>query len=166
MSTTLPVPIEFSLPDGWRAAPPDEVGAPGVAFIALHPRPEAGFTANITIDGGFLTDEATLERLADASADVVRESAQSVAVVDRRESGSDAVPGLTQTLAVKAVVDGVPHRLVQTQVYTVMADAGDPHRRAMIRTILTVTAEQYQDVLEDFQAFLRTVRPDTTATEE
>ncbi|MCX5129755.1 hypothetical protein OOK25_39665, partial [Streptomyces sp. NBC_00347] len=54
MPTTLPVPIEFRLPEGWQPAPPDEVGAPGVAFVALHPQPDSGFTANITIDGEYL----------------------------------------------------------------------------------------------------------------
>ncbi|MBA2944928.1 hypothetical protein [Streptomyces himalayensis] len=51
MATTLPVKVEFSLPEGWQSAPPDEVGAPGVAFVALHPDSRDGFTANITIAG-------------------------------------------------------------------------------------------------------------------
>ena len=37
MVSELPVRIEFSLPEGWQATPPDEAGAPGVAFVALHP---------------------------------------------------------------------------------------------------------------------------------
>ncbi|MGW7099768.1 hypothetical protein [Streptomyces sp. NPDC054838] len=163
MPTTLPVPIELSLPEGWRAAPPDEVGAPDVAFIALYPQPDDGFTANITVDGDFLREGTTLEQLADASVERVREAAESVSVAARHHVDSAAAPGLTQRLALTAVVAGVRRDLVQTQVYMALADAADPHRRALIRSILTATAAQHEDVLEDFQAFLRTVRPDTGA---
>lgn len=163
MPTTLPVPIEFSLPEGWRAAPPDEVGAPEVAFIALCPRPDDGFTANITIDGDLLPEGTTLEELADASVVRVRGAAESVAVAARHEIGSPASPGLTQRLTVTAVVAGVRRELVQSQVYMALVDATDPHRRALVRSILTATAAQHDDVLPDFQRFLRTVRPDTGA---
>jgi hypothetical protein len=37
VATQLPVRIEFRLPDGWQAAPPDEVGTPGAAFVAQIP---------------------------------------------------------------------------------------------------------------------------------
>ncbi|MFZ3494765.1 hypothetical protein ACODT5_16355 [Streptomyces sp. 5.8] len=67
MPTTLPVPIEFRLPESWRPAPPDEVAAAGMAFVALHPEPDAGFTANITVDGDFRPDAATLDDIADES---------------------------------------------------------------------------------------------------
>ncbi|MFI5825839.1 hypothetical protein ACIA6C_01040 [Streptomyces sp. NPDC051578] len=160
MPTTLPVPIEFSLPEGWQAAPPDEVGAPEVAFIALHPQPDEGFTANITIDGGFLRDETTLEELADSSVQQVLGAAESVTVAARRGIGSADSPGLTQRLHLTAVVSGVRRDLVQSQVYMVLTDVTDPHKRALVRLILTATAAQHDDVLPDFQAFLRTVRPD------
>ncbi|MFI5617659.1 hypothetical protein [Streptomyces sp. NPDC051567] len=88
MPTTLPLPIEFRLPEGWFPAPPDEVGAPGVAFVALHPRPDAGFTANITIAGEYRPDGATLENIADASVERLREATGSVVVAHRREIGS------------------------------------------------------------------------------
>ncbi|WP_329194447.1 MULTISPECIES: hypothetical protein [unclassified Streptomyces] len=160
MPTTLPVPIEFSLPEGWRAAPPDEVGASEVAFIALYPQPDEGFTANITLDGGFLREETTMEELADASVQQVLGAAESVVVATRHDVGSAAAPGLTQRLDVTVVVAGVRRELVQSQVYMALTDATDPHKRALVRSILTATAAQHDDVLPDFQEFLRTVRPD------
>jgi hypothetical protein len=163
MPTTLPVPIEFRLPEGWRAAPPDEVGAPGVAFIALHPQPDAGFTANITIDGEYRPDAATLDELADESVQRLREIAESVVVTSRREIGSAAAPGLTQRLTFSAVAGGVRRDLVQSHVYLSMLDVEDPHKRAVIRMVLTTTATQHDSLLGDFQDFLRTVRPDTGA---
>ncbi|MFJ6636090.1 hypothetical protein ACIQMR_32615 [Streptomyces sp. NPDC091376] len=164
MTTTLPVPIAFELPDGWRATPPDGVGAAGAAFVALHPHPDAGFTANITVDGEFRSDAATLPEIADESVENLRRSAASVDIAERREVGSEEAPGLTQTLAVSAVAGGALRNLVQSQVYLSMLDVTDPSRRAVIRLILTVTASQHSTVVEDFRDFVRTVRPDTDAT--
>ncbi|WP_306439630.1 hypothetical protein [Streptomyces sp. BR123] len=163
MPTTLPIPIEFSLPEGWRPAPPDEVGAPGVAFVALHPEPDAGFTANITVDGDFWTGEETLADIAEGSVERLRRVAGPVVVADRREFGSADSPALGQRLTFTAAVAGVPRELVQSQVYLAMQDVADPHRRVVIRLILTATAAQEDDVRGDFQEFLRSVGPDTGA---
>ncbi|KOY53538.1 MULTISPECIES: hypothetical protein [unclassified Streptomyces] len=161
MPTTLPVPIEFGLPDGWRAAPPDEVGAQGVAFIALHPQPDAGFTANITVDGDFRPDGATLADMADESVERLRRAAESVTVTSRRELGSEAAPGLAQRVALSAVAGGVRRDLVQSHVYLAVLDLENPHRRAVIRLVLTSTAAQEDGLLDDFREFLRTVSLDT-----
>ncbi|MEU3722020.1 hypothetical protein [Streptomyces sp. NPDC031705] len=164
MPATLPVPIEFRLPQGWQAAPPDEVGAPDVAFVALRPQPDApdgGFTANITVDGEFLADGVTLEELADASVARVESGAEAVRLAGRREIGSPQAPGLTQRLDVTAFTGGALRELVQLQVYMTIQDIADPHKRAVIRLVLTATAAQHDGVLGDFQEFLRTVRPDT-----
>lgn len=159
MPTTLPVPIEFRLPEGWLPARPEGFD-PGVAFAAVHPRPDAGFTANITIDGGFPKDGVTLAEIADASVEQLRGFAESVEVVHRREVGSEDAPALTQRLSFSAVADGVRRELVQSQVYLSLVDTGDPHKRAMIRLALTATAAQHDEVLEQFQEFVRSVRPD------
>ncbi|OKJ17647.1 hypothetical protein AMK21_25455 [Streptomyces sp. CB00316] len=164
MTTTLPVPIAFELPDGWRATPPDGVGATGAAFVALHPHPDAGFTANITIDGEFRLDAATLPEIADESVENLRRSAASVDIAERRKVGSEDAPGLTQTLAVSVVAGGTLRNLVQSQVYLAMLDVTDPSKRAVIRLILTVTSAQHSAVIEDFRDFVRTVRPDTDMT--
>ncbi|MFD6338850.1 hypothetical protein [Streptomyces sp. NPDC060131] len=164
MATTLPVPIEFELPEGWRAARPDEAGAPGAAFVALHPRPDAGFNANITIDGEYRPDTATLAEIADASVERLGQATTSVVVAGRREIGSADAPGFTQTLALSTVVGGVPRDLVQSQVYLSMLDVADPQKRAVVRLVLTATASQHPSVVSDFQDFVRTVRPDTAAS--
>jgi hypothetical protein len=163
MPTTLPVPIEFRLPEGWLAAPPDQVGASDVAFVALYPQSDAGFTANITIDGEYRPDAATLEEIADASVQRMYEIAESVVVGHRNKVGSSDAPGLTQKLTFSAVAGGAPRDLVQFQVYLSMLDVRDPRKRAVIRLALTVTQQQYDAVLGDFQEFVRTVRPDTGA---
>lgn len=164
MATTLPAPIEFRLPEGWRPAPPDEVGAPGAAFVALHPDPDNGFTANITVDGEGYTEAASLPELADASIRTLRETGAEVSLADRSEVGSADAPGLTQTLSVRAAVNGAPRDLVQSQVYLSMVDTEDRGRGVVIRLVLTASAEQYAAVLPDFQYFVWTVRPDTAET--
>jgi hypothetical protein len=163
VATTLPTPIEFRLPEGWRPAPPDEVDAPGVAFVALHPHPDAGFTANITIDGELDTADAPLTELADASITTLRDSGADVTLADRSGVGAGDAPGLTQTLTLRAMVNGEPRELVQSQVYLSMVDAPEPGHRAVVRLVLTATAAQFRAVLPDFQWFVWTVRPDTGA---
>ncbi|WKD34941.1 hypothetical protein [Streptomyces xanthophaeus] len=162
MPTTLPVPIDFRLPEGWLPARPEGFD-PGVAFAAVHPHPDAGFTANITVDGGFPKDGVTLAEIADASVEHLRTFAESVEVVHRREAGSEDAPALTQRLSFSAVADGAGHELVQSQVYLSLVDTGDPHKWAMIRLALTATAAQHDEVLEQFQEFVRSVRPDNGA---
>ncbi|UWE12665.1 hypothetical protein [Actinacidiphila bryophytorum] len=163
MSTTLPVPIEFRLPDGWRPAPPDEVGAPDVAFVALYPKPDGHFTANITIDGDYRPDDSPLADIADESVERMRSIADSVVLTGRQEVGSEDAPALTQQLSFTAVLRGERTALLQTQVYLSMLDENDPHQRAVIRLALTATAGQHDDVLGDFQEFVRSVGPDTGA---
>lgn len=164
MSTTLPVPIEFDLPEGWRAAPPDEVGAPGAAFVAVHLPSDGGFTANVTIDGEYRPDTATLADIADESVKHLGEAGVAAAVTGRRETGSVDAPGLTQTLTFSAVVGEMTRDLVQSQVYLSMLDVADPRKRAVIRLVLTSTASQHPAVLDDFRDFVRTVRPGRGAT--
>ncbi|CAL9428982.1 hypothetical protein SUDANB6_02008 [Streptomyces sp. enrichment culture] len=163
MSTILPVPIQFQLPESWRTELPDAVGAPGAAFVARHPQPDAGFVANITIDGDYRPDEATLSEIAHGSVERLRQIVTSVEVIGHREFGSADAPGLSQTLAVSAVVGGASRGLVQSQVYLSMLDVADPRKRAVIRLVLTATAFQFPYLLGDFQDFLRTVRPDAAA---
>ncbi|PWK73392.1 hypothetical protein BCL76_102417 [Streptomyces sp. CG 926] len=165
MPTTLPVPIEFRLPQGWLPARPEEFAQPEVAFAAVHPRPDAGFTANITIDGGFPKDGVTLAEIADASVEQLRAFAESVELVHRREVGSEDAPALTQRLSFAVVADGVRRELAQSQVYLSLVDTEDPHKRAMIRLALTATETQHDEVLADFQDFVRTVRPTDTGAE-
>lgn len=161
MPVDLPVPIEFELPEGWKTAPPEQVGAPGAAFVAVYFLPDSGFTANMTIDGEFRPDPATLADIADESVRRLGQAVVAVTVGARRETGSAEAPGLMQRLTFTSTVGGVSHDLVQVQVYLSLLDVADSRQRAVIRLILTCTASQHPTVLDDFQAFVRTVRPDT-----
>ncbi|MFE9387539.1 hypothetical protein ACFYMO_30615 [Streptomyces sp. NPDC007025] len=164
MAATLPVPITFKLPDGWRSAHPDSVGAPGVSFVAVDSQSDANFTANISIAGELRPDEVSLSVIADESVHRMRAVAESVEVADRREVGSADAPGLTQTMRFSAVAAGTRRDLVQSQVYLSLRGADDPDERAVLQLTLTATASQHESVVQDFQDFVRSVRPETEGT--
>lgn len=159
MAATLPVRINFRLPDGWQPAPPDQVGAPGAAFVAVHPGSRDNFTANITISGELRPDAASLAQIADESVERLQRTALTVRVADRTQIGSPEAPGLTQVLRLSADVNGRLRELVQAQVYLSMRDIDDPRRRAVVQLVLTSTTGQFDSVVGDFQQFVRTVRP-------
>jgi hypothetical protein len=156
VATELPVRIEFALPDGWHAAPPDEAGAPGVAFVALHPGSVNGFTANLTIAGRFRDPALPMEEIADESVRRLEDAVGTVGVRRRVSVGTPETPGITQVLDIQA---GTGQPLVQCQVYVSLQDIEDPGRRAVLELALTCTPDQLEDVLEDFQEFVRSVRP-------
>jgi hypothetical protein len=159
MATNLPVGIKFHLPDGWVAAPPDEVGEPKMAFVALHPESiENHLTAIITINGEMRPDAAPLSEIADQAVEKLREVSETIEVGERREGGTPGAPSLTQV--VKALVDteGRRRRVVQTQVFMSMLDVDDPRKRAVLKFALTSTPGQFRTVIGDFQAFIRSIR--------
>ncbi|WP_447003503.1 hypothetical protein ACRAKI_28105 [Saccharothrix isguenensis] len=158
MATTLPVPIEFSLPDGWLSAPPDEVGAPQAAFVALHPGPSAGFTANVTISGEVRSGVTVAEVAAEAAARLERDVGP-VEIGRRNELES----AYTQVVRMTVPIGGRPVELLQLQVFLAMPDVRDENRRAVLEIVLSATPEQFEDLVGDFQAFLKTIRPDEGA---
>lgn len=155
MATTLPVGINFRLPDGWQAAPPDEVGEPDMAFVAIHPA--AG--ANITISGALRPGATPLTEAAEESLTDLRRSCSVVQVVERRELDPSGPDGLTQVLKLGLDRDGTTARLVQVQVFLAFADIHDPGRRAMVRFALTTTPDRFDGPVDDFRDFIRTIRP-------
>ncbi|GAA3806048.1 hypothetical protein [Streptomyces chiangmaiensis] len=166
MATTLPVKISFSLPDGWQSAPPDEVGAPGVAFVALHPASIMdGFTANITIAGRMRNDGATMREIAGESVERLGQ-AGTVQVTKQEEVGTPELPGLTdspgvvQNLRLSTTLHGEPLELVQSQVYLGLEDVDRRSQRAVVELVLTAKPEQLPEVLDDFKEFVRSVRAD------
>ena len=161
MVTTLPVPIEFSLPEGWRSVPPDEAGADQAAFVALHPPASRGFTPNITISGEVREDDLPLAGIADDAVDKLRASgARDVELGRRNEVGSEASPGLTQAVKLTADIEGRTQEIGQFQVFIVMRDTHEARRRAVLHVVLTALPDQFDDVFGDFQQFVSTIRPE------
>lgn len=162
MATTIPVPIEFSLPDGWRAAPPDEVGSPNVAFVALKPPAVNGFTSNITISGEVRPD-VPLGQIADEALARLRTEALQMKVGNRDELGTADNPGLTQAVRMLIAANGTQLDVAQLQVFLGMQDVHNPERQAVLHIVLTADSDEFERVISDFQQFIKTVRPDTRA---
>ncbi|MDO0910900.1 hypothetical protein QQM39_08545 [Streptomyces sp. DT2A-34] len=172
MPGTLPVPLEIELPQGWQSAPPDEAGAPHAAFVALHMASRGqGFMPNITVTGHTLEGPSSLHGLAEESVRRLRENVGAVDIVKRTEVGTSPAPGLidapgiVQNLRIQATVSGQPMELAQSQFILVLENAQRRSERAEIEIALTARTSQLQDVIEDFQAFLSTLRPATSAPE-
>lgn len=172
MPGTLPVPIDCELPQGWQAAPPDEVGAPQAAFVALHMASRGqGFMPNITVTGRPVEPSASLRSLAEASVARLRENVGAVEIVKRTEVGTSEAPGLVeapgivQNLRVQGTVNDQPMELAQSQFILVLEDKHRQSERAEIEIALTAKTSQLQDVLEDFQQFLRSVHPTPPAAD-
>jgi hypothetical protein len=162
MATTIPVPIEFALPDGWRAAPPDEVGSPNVAFVALKPPAVNGFTSNITISGEIRPD-APLDQLADEALAKLHNEVAQMKVGNRSQHGTPENPGLTQAVRMLIQAGGRQMDVAQLQVFLGMQDVRDPSRQAVLHIVLSADSDEFERVIVDFQQFLTTVKPDPAA---
>ncbi|OXY90032.1 hypothetical protein BEK98_35650 [Streptomyces diastatochromogenes] len=109
-------------------------------------------------------DSATMWQIADESVPRL-EQAGTVEVVKKSEVGTPDIPGLTdapgvvQNLRLHTTLKGEPLELLQSQVYLGMEDVRNTAKRAVIELVLTAKPSQMAEVLDDFKAFLRTVRP-------
>ncbi|WP_026453124.1 hypothetical protein [Saccharomonospora iraqiensis] len=159
-AATLPVPIEFSLPDGWRSVPPREVDA-DVAFVALHPASrERGFTPNITIDGDVRDSGVPLTEVADERLAELRDARSDVRVEKSEKSGTADNPALMRVVRWTLVQNGKTLDIARVQAFLGFQDIGNPRRRAVLRFALTVRTQQLEQQVGDFQHFLSTVRPE------
>jgi len=159
---TIPVPIEFELPPGWRSVPPDEVGTPDAAFVALHPGTiQNGFTANITMTGELRGEEVDMITIADEAVERLRASgAREVKLGRRNEVGSADNPGLTQAVKLNIDLRGRSQDIIQFQVYLGMRDQHNPELRAVLHVVLSALPEQFEQLIGDFQKFLSTIKPE------
>ncbi|MEU6646891.1 hypothetical protein ABZ863_30740 [Saccharomonospora sp. NPDC046836] len=165
MATTLPVPIEFSLPEGWRSVDPDEIGTPEAAFVALHPASGGGgFTPNVTITGELREADVPLSVVAEESVERLRLGAREVKVGRTSEGGTAENPVHTQAVRLEVTLSGQQQYLVQYQVFMGFGDVAGTARRAVLQTVLTSRLDQFPQVIDDFQKFIETIRPEQGGT--
>ncbi len=155
----LPVPIEFSLPQGWQSVPPAEVGAAGAAFVALHPASRGdGFVPTIVITGDVRDSTVDLSDIAAESVEQLEAPGADVRVESSKEGGTATNPWLTQAVRISPGPRG--QEIMQMQTYLGMGDTANPQRRAVLQFALTSQPEHFQDLAVDFQEFISTVRPE------
>ncbi|SFB35804.1 hypothetical protein SAMN05216266_10911 [Amycolatopsis marina] len=158
MHTALPVPIEFAVPEGWRAPHPEEAGASSGAVVAVHSGTTGDVTSNITVSCELRSDDAQLVDIADESVAGLRESGAAVEVLTRTEVGTSDSPGFTQILDITDARNAAEGR-VRCQVFLAMPDITGNSNRAVLQLALTTTRAQVSGLADDFQRFLGSVRP-------
>ncbi|MFF5987023.1 hypothetical protein [Prauserella flavalba] len=144
---TMPFPLEFRIPDGWRAPSAREAEVPDGVVSAVHPES----AATITAAGELRADETGLPELADEAVAELRRSGASVEVLNRTEVGTPDSPGLAQILLVGP-------ETVRCQAFLAMVDIGDGNTRAVLRIVLTTPKDHVEALVGDFQRFLGTIR--------
>ena len=157
MSVQLPIPITFRLPEGWAAADPDQAGAPQAAFVAIDPRDGDRFTPNITVTAVPKRPDWSMVDAAEESVRALAHNAD-VAVTHRFVFGSDAAPGLTQSVRLTTTVDDVRLDLVQVHFLMTCRDTEDGAKQALLKIVLTATVDQAPTAQRDFERFLATLR--------
>jgi hypothetical protein len=165
VTSALPVPIEFELPERWRPAEPDGVGAPSAAYVALRPEPAGDFVANITVSGEQLGTGRTVTAYADEALQRLRETAPDAELTKRTEAGSQTAPGLTQVVSLTTDVNGHPRRVLQVQVFLAVPDPQDAERQAVIELVLSAVPEEIDQVVGDFRTFVDSVSPHAEPSE-
>ncbi|OLT47602.1 hypothetical protein BJF85_15420 [Saccharomonospora sp. CUA-673] len=161
MATTIPVPIEFSLPEGWLSVSPDEVGAPNAAFVALRPDTGGdGFTSNITISGEVREASVGVEDVAAEAVERLRGGAHEVKVGTTKSTGTEDSPVFMQPVRLDVDVAGRRRYLVQYQVFMGFSDVSKPSQRAVVQIVLSSTPEAFESVFADFETFVGTIQPD------
>lgn len=160
MPATLPVPIDFQLPnESWRPVDPEAYGVRNAAFLAMRESPAGDFTPTVSIGGDMRLDPATLVEIADESVALLRREARDVELVKRREVGTPDAPGVTQLLGATVDAEGRTWDVQQVQALLEWPDVDDPARRCVIVVTLTAAYGQAERLLPEFEAMLGSVRP-------
>jgi len=158
-STALPLPVRFALPDeAWTPVDPASLGVRNAAFLAVRSGAAGEYHPTITVSGGWRSDDASLEQIADESVEKLRvEGAEEVELLQRRSLGTEHAPALTQAVGAVATVDGRRQDLRQAQVVQGLVDVEDPARRVVMIYTLSCTFRQWEQMVPEFQAFMATV---------
>lgn len=159
MTATLPVPVRFALPgDAWEPVRPEARGVTNAAFLAVRRGLGDDYEPILTISGGWRTDGATLEQIADESLELLRlQGASDVELVKRTVIDSEHAPAITQAIGATVEVDGQVFDVRQAQVVQELVDVHDPEKRVVVLYTLSCTFRQWEQMVPEFQAFMASV---------
>jgi hypothetical protein len=167
MTTTLPVPVRFGLPnDHWEPVRPESLDVVNAAFLAVRRGLPGDYDPTLTISGDWRTDEASLEQIADESVEKLRlEGATEVELVKRKVVDREHAPAVTQSIGAVIAMDGRTYDLRQAQVVQGLVDVDDPDKRVVVIYTMTCTFAQWEQMVPEFQEFMASVEvvPEQTA---
>ncbi|NCT92679.1 hypothetical protein GXB85_17230 [Cellulomonas sp. APG4] len=158
----MPVPpsLTLRLPPRWRVQEPPA----GLDLVALHETPDEGFTATITLamDAVEGADDVAqvVTAMADGAVERLAAVERDVTVHRRGAIGPASAPGLAQEVRLVTTVGEGSVRLTQVQVYLPAPDLSDDDRLAVYSLTFTATAAQAPELAPDFEALVRSVRPE------
>mgnify|MGYP000894245959 CR=1 FL=1 len=156
-----PVPIRFDLPaPQWRAVARDFGGIRNALFEALRDDTEGGYTPVLSFSGGWRTDDATMEQIADECVMRLREETGDARLLDRRAAGTAQSPGYSQIIRSVAQIDGTEYVLARLQAVLGLVDPAQPKRRAVLVVSCTSTGEQAKALAPEFEALVKSLRVD------
>lgn len=159
MLEAFPVPIQFRMPnDEWIQADPSELGIENADFVAVRRGFHDGYAPVLTVSGGWRTDAASFEQIADESLEVLEQDAIDVELVKRTEVGTAHAPAIAQSLAGTATYEGRRFDLRRFQAIAGIIDVNDPIKRFVIIYSLTCLYRQAELMKDEFQEFMRTVQ--------
>ncbi|WP_299056095.1 hypothetical protein [uncultured Nocardioides sp.] len=156
-----PVPIRFELPGPqWRAVQPESVGVSNAMFVALRDDTPGDYTPIISFSGGWRTDDATMEQIAEEAVLRLRDETGDAQLMDRRQFGTEQTPSYSQVLRASAEVDGQHYDLARLQALIGLQDPAQERRRAVLIVSCTCLADQLDVVTPEFQALVKGLRVD------
>lgn len=159
MLEAFPIPIQFRMPnDEWIPSDPSELGITNAAFVAVRRGFHDGYTPVLTVSGGWRTDSASLQQIADESLEVLEQDATDVELVKRTEVGTAHAPAVAQSLAGTAKYEGRRFDLRRFQAITAIVDVNDPSERFVITYSLTCLFRQSEQMKDEFQELMSTVQ--------
>lgn len=141
--------LEYTPPPGWRPVEPASVGAHDAGLVLLHDESRTDFTANITVTAS-QHDGRPVVDLANDSVERLRLAFDEV-VLMRRDDIDDN--GVAQVIR----LHGAGRELVQTQVHLLLPE--EQGGALVLQFALTATPDQLDEVVEDFQSFVASMRP-------
>ncbi|MGH8793130.1 MAG: hypothetical protein ACRDXX_10845 [Stackebrandtia sp.] len=160
MASTLPIPIEFRLPEGWLPGPPDDLGMPDAAFVALHPASrDEDFAAYITVSGHLRHDDVAIRDIADDVFAPMRQFAEVAEISKEIETGTERAPGVTRLAEMTVRMNDHRRDLMQCQVFLTFPDVDDARKRVIMQLMLTATPEQMRQLGGDFEQFVESIEP-------
>ncbi len=159
MSTTLPVPVRFALPnEEWAPVQPESLGVQNAAFLAVRRGLPGSYDPTLTVSGDWRNDGASLERIADESVSKLRvEGATEVELLQRKVIESEHAPAVTQSMGAVITTNGQTYDLRQAQAIQGLVDVEDPTRRVVVIYTLTCTYAQWEQMVPEFQQFMASV---------
>ncbi|MFI5624419.1 hypothetical protein ACIA03_13225 [Nocardioides sp. NPDC051685] len=167
MLEAFPFPVTFRMPnDKWVQSDPSELGLTNAVFAAVRRGFHDGYAPVLTVSGGWRTDAASFQEIADESIEVLENDATDVELVKRTEVGTSHAPAIAQSLAGTAVYEGRRFDVRRFQAIAGIVDVNDPIKRFVITYSLTCLYRQSEQMKDEFQEFMRTVEVLASSSED